>query len=50
MVEKPYLAKSNGMKFRNFGHKQGIQVRKRNPWVDAVPILKGQYTVSTYYL
>ena len=32
MVEKPYLAKSNGIGFRNFGHKQGIQVRRRNPW------------------
>ena len=30
MIEKPYLAKSNGIKFRNFGHKQGIQVRRRN--------------------
>ena len=31
MVKKPYLAKSNGIDFRNFGHKQGIQVHKRNP-------------------
>ena len=33
MVEKPYLAKFNGMRFRNFGHKQGIQVHKRNPLI-----------------
>ena len=32
MIEKPSLAKSNGIKFRNFGHKQGIQVHRRNPW------------------
>ena len=31
MVEKPYFAKSNGIKFRNLGHKQRIQVHKRNP-------------------
>ena len=33
MIEKPFLAKSNGIKFRNFGHKQGIQVLKRNSWI-----------------
>ena len=36
MVKKPYLAKSNGIGFRNFGHKQGIQVRRRNPCSRAV--------------
>ena len=35
MVEKPYLAKSNGIEFRNFGHKQGIQVRRRNPCIQS---------------
>ena len=34
MVEKPYLAKSKGIEFRNFGRKQGIQVRRRNPCLD----------------
>ena len=29
MVKKPYLAKSKGIGFRNFGHKQGIQVHKK---------------------
>ena len=36
MVEKPYLAKSNGIGFRNFGHKQGIQVGRRNPWIEVL--------------
>ena len=26
MVEKPFLAKSKGIEFSNFGHEQGIQV------------------------
>ena len=39
MVEKPYLAKSNGIDFRNFGHKQGIQVHKRNPWISSVDLV-----------
>ena len=36
MIEKSYLAKSNGINFRNFGHKQGIQVHKRNPCLRAL--------------
>ena len=39
MVEKPYLAKSNGIEFRNFGHKQGIQVRRRNPWLSLLMMI-----------
>ena len=35
MIEKPFLAESNSIKFRNFGHKQGIQVHKRNPCISA---------------
>ena len=34
MIEKPFLAKSSSIKFRNFGHKQGIQLHKRNPWLN----------------
>ena len=46
MVKKPYLAKSNGIGFRNFGHKQGIQVRKRNPWITA-PATDARQTYSS---
>ena len=32
MIEKPFLTKSNSIKFRNFWHKQDIQLHKKNPW------------------
>ena len=38
MIEKPFLAKSNVIEFRNFGHEQGIHVRKRNPWIITVKL------------